>query len=346
MKEFEKKILENFKLSQENYKNNFKSYHWNYQINKKENLYRIENLKDFRKNDLSYGLDDQFYSSEQTTSFFDNLINDYGENYILNLLDEENVGNCIGSFIYKNKYYSANELFHIKFLSLIKGHTNLNSESIICEIGPGYGSFASKLIKSFNSKVVLIDLQESNFLNAFYLKKIFPNKKFFLSIDTLNNKIKKSDILENDIIILNPWDKISDINFNLFVNSRSMMEMNRETINFYFKFIQKNSTKDSFFLCINRYYKDTVGYPIELHNYPFDKNWNTIISQSSWNQDHIHFLFLKRTSENEGNIIDELKKIREISRLKVKDDPRLIRRITPNFLYKIYKKIKFFFLKR
>ena len=124
------------------------------------------------------------------------------------------------------------------------------------------------------------------------------------------------------------------------------MEMNRETINFYFKFIQKNSTNDSFFLCINRYYKDTVGYPIELHNYPFDKNWNTIISQSSWNQDHIHFLFLKRTSENEGNIINELKKIREISRLKVKDDPRLIRRITQNFLYKIYKKIKFFFLKR
>ena len=32
MKEFEKKILENFKLSQENYENNFKSYHWNYQI--------------------------------------------------------------------------------------------------------------------------------------------------------------------------------------------------------------------------------------------------------------------------------------------------------------------------
>ena len=192
----------------------------------------------------------------------------------------------------------------------------------------------------------MIDLPESNFLNSFYLKKIFPNKKFFLSIDTLNDKIKKSDILENDIIILNPWDKISDINFNLFVNSRSMMEMNRETINFYFKFIQKNSTNDSFFLCINRYYKDTVGYPIELHNYPFDKNWNTIISQSSWNQDHIHFLFLKRTSKNEGNIIDELKKIREISRLKVKDDPRLIRRITPNFLYKIYKKIKFFFLKR
>ena len=346
MNEFEQKILKNFNFSQENYVNNFKSYHWHYQIRKKNNLYKTENLKNFRKNNLSHGLDDQFYSSKQTISFFDNLIDDYGENYILNLLDEENIGNCKEAFTFKNKYYSANELFHIKFLSMIREHANFHKESIICEIGPGYGSFVSRFIKLYNSKVVLIDLPESNFLNAFYLKKIFPNKNFFLSIDASNNELKKNDILDNDIIILNPWDKIPDINFDLFINSRSMMEMNKETINFYFKFIQKNLTYDGFFLCINRYYKDTVGYPIELHNYPFDKNWNTIISESSWKQNHVHFLFLKRTLKNEGNIKNELKKIKEIARQKIKDDPKLIRRITPNFLYKIYKKFKFFFLKR
>ena len=122
--------------------------------------------------------------------------------------------------------------------------------------------------------------------------------------------------------------------------------MNKEIINFYFEFIQKKIAHDGFFLCINRYYKDTVGYPVELHNYPFDKNWNTIISESSWKQNHVHFLFLKRTFKNEGNIINELKKIEVIAQQKIKDDPKLIRRITPNFLYKIYKKFKFLFLKR
>ena len=48
---------------------------------------------------------------------------------------------------------------------------SFDDKSIICEIGPGYGSFASKLIKKFNSKVILIDLPESNFLSAYYLKK-------------------------------------------------------------------------------------------------------------------------------------------------------------------------------
>lgn len=346
MIEFEKKILENFHSSQKKYNNQFKSYHWDYQINKKENLYKIENLRDFRKNDLSKGLDDQFYTKKETIFFFNELINEYGEDFIVDLLDNKNIGNCTEVFVYKNKIYSANELFHIKFLSMIKNFIDFDNKNIICEIGSGYGSFASKLIKKYNSKVVLIDLPESNFLSAYYLKKIFPDKKFFLSIDIKNYEIKKKDILENEIIILNPWDKISGINFDLFVNSRSMMEMNKETIDFYFDFIQKNSNLDTFFLCINRYYKDTVGYPIELHNYPFDKNWNTIISETSWNQKHVHFLFLKRIIMQEGNIKNELEKIKKITKQKIKDDPRIIRRVLPDFIYKMYKKIKFLFLKR
>ena len=67
--------------------------------------------------------------------------------------------------------------------------------------------------------------------------------------------------------------------------------MNKESINYYFKYIQKSLVKNGYFLCINRYYKDTVGYPIELHNYPFDKNWSVIISEASWFQDHVHFFF-------------------------------------------------------
>ena len=346
MIKFEKKILENFEHSQKNYETNFKSYHWDYQIKKKKNLYKIENLNNFRKNDLSKGLDDQFYSPEETNFFFNDLLKDYGENSILSLLDEENIGNSIGAVAYKNKFYSANELFHIKFLLMIKRYVNFTDSNIICEIGPGYGSFTSKIIKTFNSKLVLIDLPESNFLSTFYLKKIFPNKNFFLSIDANNDEVKKQDILDNDIIILNPWDKISNINFDLFINSRSMMEMNKETISYYFKFIQKNIKQNSFFLCINRYYKDTVGYPVEFHKYPFDENWNIVISETSWNQKHIHFLFLKRTDQNQGNIKDEIEKIKKISKQKIKDDPRLVRKIINNNLYKIYKKIKFLFLKK
>ena len=100
------------------------------------------------------------------------------------------------------------------------------------------------------------------------------------------------------------------------------------------------------FLCINRYYKDTVGYPIELYNYPFDKYWEVVISEKSWNQDHIHFFLLKRTLGKKGNIQNELKKIKMITLEKIKEDQRIIRRMMPNFLYKFYKKVKFSILKR
>ena len=162
----------------------------------------------------------------------------------------------------------------------------------------------------------------------------------------MTTKSKKKNILENDIIIICPWDKLPNLKVDLFINSRSMMEMNKESINYYFKYIQKSLVKNGYFLCINRYYKDTVGYPIELHNYPFDKNWSVIISEASWFQDHVHFFFLKRVGENSGNIFEELKKIKHISNIKVKQDPRLIRRIMPSNIYRIYKKIKFFFFKK
>ena len=45
MIEFEKKIMENFHLSQKNYENQFKSYHWDYQISKKKIFLKSKILK-------------------------------------------------------------------------------------------------------------------------------------------------------------------------------------------------------------------------------------------------------------------------------------------------------------
>ena len=84
------------------------------------------------------------------------------------------------------------------------------------------------------------------------------------------------------------------IKLDLFINSRSMMEMNYRTITGYFKLIESKISKNGFFLCINRYYKDLVGYPIEFHRYPFNDNWKTIISKPSWMQPHIHFLLIRK----------------------------------------------------
>ena len=105
--------------------------------------------------------------------------------------------------------------------------------------------------------------------------------------------------------------------------------------------IQRNIKIDGCFLNINRYYKDTVGYPVELCRYPYDKKWKVIFSKKSWQQDHLHLLITKRINKESDSIHKELEKIKKITNKLIKKDPRLIRRLLPNFIYKIYKQIKF-----
>ena len=83
--------------------------------------------------------------------------------------------------IQKNILYNMKQwiiLFHIKFIYDIKDKILLKKKNIICEIGGGYGSMIGKLIKLHNSKVILIDLPEANFISHYLLKKLFPKKKF------------------------------------------------------------------------------------------------------------------------------------------------------------------------
>ena len=71
-KEF-KEIEENFKYSLKNYNEKHKSNHWQFQINRKKSLFKTKNLDNFRNNNLSFGLDDQFYSKKQFLNNFDLL---------------------------------------------------------------------------------------------------------------------------------------------------------------------------------------------------------------------------------------------------------------------------------
>ena len=56
MSNFNDKIYDSYINSCNLYLKNFQSNHWSYQIKKKKELYKIENLKNFRNNNLSQGL--------------------------------------------------------------------------------------------------------------------------------------------------------------------------------------------------------------------------------------------------------------------------------------------------
>lgn len=311
----EKKLIEIYKKASEYFYNNQnntnqKSKHWQ-RYNLRE--FTLDNLINFRNNGkLSGGLDDQ--NDKFTFKLYSNIISKLSESYVLNNLPKKNIGNSNTLIPYKGIFVDYNKLIHIYWFWIIENKILKNTKiKNICEIGGGFGSFSELFIKNYNIKVFLIDLPEANLMSTYYLKELFPQKKFYLFDDYKKNEfLSKSDFDENDIIILPPNCNIDKkIKIDFFINTRSMMEMNFDAIKSYFNFIHQYLVEDGYFLNINRYEKNSVGYPIKISEYPYDMNWKVLISEPSFNQNWIHFLFTQRSfKKDEINIFEELNNIK------------------------------------
>ena len=290
-----------------------KSKHWK-SFDARSHLYKEENLEDFRNNELSRGLDDQ-YSPQKQQEIFQDLINEVGEDFVLSNLTENNIGNSHQFFKVGGKFVDGGQNIHIKWLHDLESFVFSKGKiKYIYEIGGGYGSLAQKIRLRHDCKYILIDLPEANILSSYYLTHHFPNLKFLLCDEIEGRSVSKEDIDGYDFIILPPWYEINGVKIDLFINTRSMMEMNLKVIKKYFDFIHNNIANGGFFLNINRYRKESVGYPIELSKYPYDEKWNVVSSHPSWKQeDSIHQLITQRQT-SEGNIKDELMRIDQICR--------------------------------
>ena len=130
------------------------------------------------------------------------------------------------------------------------------------------------------------------------------------SLDEL--KIKKTDLLNYDYIILPGYliEKLPNNFIDVFINTRSFMEMNIETVNFYFSQIHRIINETGIFYCVNRYKKKTSGDTIKFKNFPLDKNWAFEISRQSFSQPLIHEALLRRTSLSNYKLRKELMRLK------------------------------------
>jgi putative sugar O-methyltransferase len=293
-----------------NYDKNFISEHWDYNYSLKKNLYKEDRLIDFRNNDLSNGLESKMNDKNNQLKYYNDLAEIVGENFINTHLKNKNIGNLIYHHTIGEKILDINDLFHIYWLNILnKKILNLKKPELICEIGGGYGCFAEKLIRENNCKYVMIDLPEANLLSSYYLMKIFQNKKFLLIDDLEDNMIDNKKIEEYDIIIIPPWCEFKIKNIDLFINVRSLMEMNLYSIEYYFNIIQKYISEDGSFLNINRYEKSSFGTKTKFIDYPYDLYWETIASNTSWKQETVHLLLTRRVNNENSLFKKDLKNI-------------------------------------
>lgn len=272
-------------------------------------------LYNFREiNGLSKGLDDNHIMNFNFSHYkiYEKILTD---EFILKNMSNRNIGNSPYNILYKDHFIDPNKLAQLIWYKLFNESVSTKPNEInICEIGGGFGSFSELFIRNINSKIISIDLPEANLMTSYYLKELFPNKSYYL----FDNYIEKElltfeDFNSHDIFILPPNCNIDErIKIDLFINARSMMEMEREVIESYFNFIQKHIAGKGYFLNINRYFKGnrSGNHPTRLDNYPYDEDWKIIRSQPLPGQDWIHFLLTKRTQDsNKKNIKSHLQEI-------------------------------------
>ena len=200
----------------------------------------------------------------------------------------------------KNKTLKVNahdivEIFYKSYLYDFCTILSIKSNPLIIEIGGGFGNMASKIKKTIpDCRYVILDLPEVNSLQKYYLSKEFKGKKILGVTDVKNEKSFNN--LDFDFLILPGWmiNKFSKNSIDGFLNIRSMMEMNYQTIDFYFQEIHKLIKKDGLFACFNRFHKKVGNEIISFEKYPFDNSWEIIFSEKSLIQPDVNMLIVKR----------------------------------------------------
>ena len=93
-----KKIIDSYEKSISKYDHFFKSDHWQRGYKKKNQLFSFKNLKNFRNNSLSFGLDTRVGSTDNQNKLYNELQNKIGLDFVNSHLTKKNVGNLKNLF--------------------------------------------------------------------------------------------------------------------------------------------------------------------------------------------------------------------------------------------------------
>lgn len=194
--------------------------------------------------------------------------------YKYSFLDTPKIGSPFGLNIegYKILPDSARHLF---FAEKVKNlaYKNKNKDNVL-EIGGGYGGLIYFLKKlNYKETYFNIDIPESLYVCYYYLRKNNINCEFL----TGKKAIKK------DTVYLIPSsvykDVVKNINFNIFFNSASLSEMDKEVCFGYLKMVNKKRPK-YIFHCNSNYlaFPDSkIHIEVLAKNFPIDPNLYNIV---------------------------------------------------------------------
>lgn len=312
---------------------NFISSHWK-KINSLTNQ-NIE-LQNFRRNKLkSLGMDDATKNPTINLAYLDFMKKKYG-NELKKLISENNIGNS-DLILYERGYkIDLAELKSIYYYKEIEKLKNISKVTL--EIGCGFGSFASKIIKE-GTKYVGISLENSLSCTKYFLSKNFKDKKIFLSTKE-NLELDKDLFNKFDIFLLLPGNLISNqIKFDTVVAINTFQEIEEKIANFYReKVFFDNTINGTLFLLVNNYFSKSSFFTSNFNTTVLDNNWKVIDSRRSefFTRDHLLFLCRNFSSGPNEKLQMEINKIKVEENFYLDEDnnsKKISNRILVLFIY-------------
>jgi len=203
-------------------------------------------------------LDVIFNSQIKTTKNYLNLYlknkaivykNDKNVLDLLNKFKFDNSTNfgCVLSFKHNNKEYSCHYLEMADRINKLSQLFNFNNIASFFEIGGGFGANIHFLITNFPNikKIVYLDAVPNIYVGTEYLRSFYKEKvKDYNELKRLD-KINFSNNDELEILCIPPWliEKV-DVEIDHFHNAASFVEMPKNVVENYIKFIKKFNTKE------------------------------------------------------------------------------------------------------
>lgn len=302
------RIIHSLDLMLPDYKAGAKSKHWEMFFTDKmvETLHDAIELRNFRANSLTDDID-AGASWFSTAASYMRLARLTGPEWIA-AYAETSVGNP-KTYRFGGTDVNFMELSLLHYLWTISQHFKGGT---IVGIGAGYGGLPHKIKHRFPlAHYVLLDLPEALTLQSYYLSKLNPDAKFYFYDDYVSGVPLEPE--KYDFTLLPGWlaDKIPGDSVDLFINTRSFMEMNKDVIAEYFRQIARCLKVGGHLYNVNRYMKGTVGEPIRFKEYPYNGGWDIKVSRPSFFQSHVHEMMTVRTNKPLTNLKAELSKLPE-----------------------------------
>jgi len=266
----------NFLAASEFDRRDMKSAFWQQHLDKKGDIFVDPGLwENFRTSAISEGLDNANALERQRHAQRDHArclemlrqLEPAIPAALRPLLEEIPVGGA-QSFLTDGRHVSRSSIEFVWMLTRLLPY--LENASVAVEIGGGYGGLA-RLVKSVfpSIRYIILDLPEASAIQTYYLNRAMPESRFLYAREIIP-ELELPVEADFDFMLVpgSIAERLPDKSIDIFINTRSMMEMDMPIIQYYFSHMERALIPEGRFYCINRYWKIS-----RLSDYPFDACW-------------------------------------------------------------------------